>query len=183
VCRLVQRLLNVTRMYKTPCIVLALAAACGTDVTTRPNDQDTTRPDAALDAGPVTDAKPIPPDGIPTGLDPCDEAAYHSDLAWIQTAIFDVSCTTGCHGAATPAAHLSLRPGESHAALVNVASHHTAGWVRVVPSNPGASLLMVQIGGEPGPELEGLMPWGMPKLCDGKIDAIRRWIAAGAPSS
>jgi hypothetical protein len=38
----------------------------------------------------------------------------------------------------------------------------------------------VQIGGEPGPELEGFMPWNQPKLCDEKIDAIRRWIAAGA---
>jgi hypothetical protein len=179
----VQRLLTVTRMYKTPCIVFALAAACGTDVTTTPSDQDTMRPDAGRDAGTVADAKPIPPDGIPVGLEPCEEAAYHSDLAWIQSAIFDVSCTDKCHGAEPPAAHMSLRAGQSHAALVNVASHHTAGWLRVAPGNPGASMLMVQIGGEPGPELEGLMPWGQPKLCDGKIDAIRRWIAAGAPSS
>jgi hypothetical protein len=170
-------------MAKSHWIVLALAA-CGTDVTTTPSDQDTTRPDAGpTDAGPVADAKPIPPDGIPPGLEPCQEAAYHSDLAWIQSAIFDVSCTDKCHGATPPGAGMSLRPGESHAALVDVPSHHTPSWLRVAPGEPSASMLMVQIGGEPGPELEGLMPWGMPKLCDEKIDAIRRWIAAGAPPS
>jgi hypothetical protein len=41
-------------------------------------------------------------------------------------------------------------------------------------------MLMVQLGGEPGPALEGLMPWGQPTLCDPMIDAVRRWIAAGA---
>lgn len=162
-------------------IVLALSA-CGTDVMTNPTDQDPTKPDGGtrVDAGMVADAQPVPPDGIPPGLTPCEEAVYHSDLAWIQTAIFDVSCTEECHGDSPPSASLSLKPGESRAALVNVASRHTAGWVRVSPGSPGASMLMVQIGGEPGPDLEGLMPWGMPQLCDEKIDAIRRWIAAGA---
>jgi hypothetical protein len=154
--------------------------ACGTDVNTNPNDQDSTTPDGGVDAIPE-DAMTIPPDGIPTGLTRCEEAAYHSDLAWIQTNVFDVSCTTNCHGAASPAARLSLLAGESRAALVNVASTQFSSWQRVVPGNPRSSMLMVQIGGESGPELEGLMPWGQPKLCDPIIDAIRRWIAAGAP--
>ena len=75
---------------------------------------------------------------------------------------------------------MSLRPGEARAAMVNVVSHHDANWIRVVPGRAAESMLMVQIGGEPGPPLEGYMPWGMPKLCVEKIDAIRRWIAAGA---
>lgn len=166
-------------MRVTPCIVLALAA-CGTDV--RTTSDPNTAPDARAhtDAGVVADALPIPPDGIPPGLAPCEEAVYHSDLAWIQSAIFDVSCTDKCHGDTPPDAQLNLQAGAARASLVGVASTQFSGWVRVVPNDPGASMLMVQLGGEPGPELEGTMPWGMPKLCDEKIDAIRRWIAAGA---
>ena len=154
--------------------------ACGTDVrTASEGSKDSTAPDAGADAAVIADALPIPPDGIPANLTPCEQAAYHSDLAWIQKWIFDVQCTTMCHGSDPPASHLSLRPGQAYGAMVNVASHHD-GWTRVVPGDPAASMLMVQIGGEPGPELEGFMPWGMPKLCVEKVDAIRRWIAAGA---
>ena len=162
-----------------PGLVLALVA-CGTDVHTMPNDQDSTRPDAGGGSMPVADAMPVPPDGIPPNLTPCEQAVYHSDLAWIQQYVFDVSCTTKCHGDVPPAAGMSLRPGEARAAMVNVPAHHHTGWIRVVPGNPGASMLMVQIGGEPGPELEGFMPWDQPMLCTPLIDAIRRWIAAGA---
>lgn len=168
-------------MRLAPSFALALVA-CGTDVINMPDDQQTA-PDAGIttDAGPVADAMPVPPDGIPPGLAPCEEAVYHSDLAWIQEQVFDVSCLTDCHGKASPAAGLSLRAGESRAALVNMPSSQFSGWVRVKPGDPGASMLLVQLGGEPGPELEGYMPWGMPRLCDEKIDAIRRWVASGAP--
>jgi hypothetical protein len=167
-------------MRVIPALVIAVAA-CGTDVNTMPGDQDSTKPDARLDGSTyVADAMPVPPDGIPSNLTPCQESVYHSDLAWIQAQVFDVSCTTMCHGATPPAAAMSLRAGEARAALVNVRSTQFPDWTRVVPGNPAASMLMVQIGGEPGPALEGLMPWGMPKLCDEHIGAIRRWIAAGA---
>ena len=161
-----------------PSIALVLAA-CGTDLSTM-RDHDSTA-DAAIDGSTnVPDAVPIPPDGIPSNLTPCEAAVYHSDLAWIQAYVFDVSCTTKCHGDTPPAAAMSLRPDEARAAMVNVPSHHEPGWVRVVPGSSPSSMLMVEIGGEPGPPLEGFMPWGMPKLCNEKIDAIRRWIAAGA---
>ena len=162
-----------------PSIVVVLAA-CGTDPSTMPNDQGSTKPDAGGGSTTVADAMPIPPDGIPPGLTPCEEAVYHSDLAWIQAKVFDVSCTTMCHGQTPPAAQLSLKPDQARAALVNVRSTEFPDWTRVVPGAPGQSMLMVQLGGEPGPALEGTMPWGMPKLCNEKIDAIRRWIASGA---
>jgi hypothetical protein len=162
------------------CFVLAIAA-CGTDVSSTPNDQDSTNPDAGTGGSMhVADAMPIPPDGIPPNLTPCEEAVYHSDLTWIQDQIFNVSCTTMCHGDASPAAQLSLKPGEARAALVNVRSTQFPDWTRVVPGSPAQSMLLVQLGGEPGPALEGTMPWGQPKLCDEKIDTVRRWIAAGA---
>ena len=75
---------------------------------------------------------------------------------------------------------MDLSAGRAYASLVNVPSSQYSGWMRVVPRSSPQSMLMVQLGGEPGPELEGTMPWGMPKLCTEQIDAIRRWIAAGA---
>jgi hypothetical protein len=130
----------------------------------------------------VADARVPPPDGIPQGLAPCDEAVYHSDFQFVQEKIFNVSCaTSGCHTGATPDAQMSLDAGRAWGALVNVPSSTHTGWTRVVPGNSGASMLMVQVGGEPGPELEGFMPWGDPRLCDPLVDAMRRWIASGAP--
>jgi hypothetical protein len=165
---------------------LALVIGCGTEPrTSRPGEQES---DIEVDAGvrrdgstPSVDAAIVPPDGIPSGLAPCDEAGYHSDFGWIQRTIFDVSCaTTGCHAGANPDAGMNLSRGMAYAALVNVASRYTDGWLRVTPGSPGESMLMVQIGGEPGPPLEGLMPWGEAPLCDPQIDAVRRWIQAGA---
>lgn len=178
-------------MRLVPWIAISLLAACGTDVrTSGPGDNSS---DPGVDGGvktdgggstTVADARVPPPDGIPQGLAPCDEAVYHSDLAWIQRTVFNESCAVdGCHTGMYPDAQMSLDEGRSYAALVNAPSHHTDGWVRVVPGDPGASMLMVQIGGEPGPPIEGTMPWGMPKLCDEQIDAIRRWIASGAPNN
>lgn len=167
-------------MRFAPGVVVALAA-CGTDGRTIP-DGSAAGADAIepIDGAPSGDATEVPPDGIPPNLTPCEEAVFHADLAWIQAQIFDVSCTTRCHGDSPPAAELSLLPGESRAALVGVASTEFAGWLRVAPGDPGASMLMVQIGGVPGPDLEAYMPLGQPMLCIEKIDAIRRWIAAGA---
>ena len=89
-----------------------------------------------------------PGDGHPAGLAPCDEAAYHADLAWIQTEIFDKSCLTGCHSGANPTSNMNLIAGRSWSALVNVPSNQYSGWTRVVPGDPARSMLMVQLGGE-----------------------------------
>lgn len=159
-------------------LVLSLVVtACGTDVMEREPTPDA----GALRDGLtiVADAVSIPPDGIPGHLTPCEEAVYHSDLAWIQSKVFDASCTS-CHDSSSPAAGLTLLADRARGALVNVASTSFSGWTRVVPGNPAASMLMVQLGGEPGPELEQLMPPGQQPLCVEKVDAIRRWIAAGA---
>jgi hypothetical protein len=173
-------------MRLATCTVLWLVTACGTEPrTNRPGEHES---DIDVDAGvtrdgpsPSIDAAIIPPDGIPTGLEPCDEAGYHSDFEWIQRTIFDVSCATaGCHTGTNPDAGLTLQRGLAHTALVNVPSQHTDGWVRVRPGAPKESMLMVMIGGEPGPPIEGTMPWGEEPLCDPQIDAIRRWIQAGA---
>ena len=166
-------------MFRCTCVALALtvsSGACGVDVNTSP--QPTSDPEADGGVG-GAQSDGGTGDGAPGSLTACEEARSHSDLAWIQINIFDVSCTTMCHGASPPAAGMSLLAGQSHANLVDVPSTQFAGWKRVVPGNSGASMLMVQLGGEPGPALEGYMPWNQPRLCTEKIDAIRRWIVAG----
>jgi hypothetical protein len=195
---LARRLLMSCAMCLARCVLLVLVG-CGVDVRTPPMGSDETNntnddsSDPGVDGGvrtdgggstTVTDARVPPPDGIPQGLAPCDEAVYHSDLAWIQRTVFDVSCSVnGCHDTQNARADLDLSAGVAHAQLVDVASTQFSGWVRVVPGSSPDSMLMVQIDGEPGPALEGYMPWGMPKLCDNQIDAIRRWIASGAPNN
>jgi len=113
----------------------------------------------------------------------CQEATLHDDLAWIETTVFARQCTfMACHhGAATDANGLDLEPGRSHAELVGQPSIVAAGETLVVPGDPAASYLMVVLGRYPGPlPPGGTMPLSSPPLCDQKIDAIERWITAGA---
>jgi len=113
----------------------------------------------------------------------CEAAAMHSDFAWIQTDVFDTSCTLGgCHaGTAANAGHMSLEDGKAYASLVNVPSQIQPGWTRVVPGDPATSYLLVALGHEAGPmPPDGYMPLSSPSLCPEQLDAIERWIAAGA---
>ncbi len=115
----------------------------------------------------------------------CEEAKQHSDLAWIQDQIFDRSCTFSvCHDMTQPAASLRLTAGQARGELVGQAPDEPgAGGVLVAPGAPDQSYLMVAIGGVPGetPPSDGTMPLGLSLLCEEKLDAIRRWIEAGAP--
>jgi hypothetical protein len=171
--------------------LLVTAAACSSsDGTTSMQDSS----DPGVDGGertdggsPTTDGDarvPPPfdagPDGQPANLTPCEEAVYHSDLAWIQTKIFAASCTSGsCHDATTPQAKLDLTAGHAFAELVNVKSTIYTSWNLVTPGDPAASMLMVRLGGASGPTVD-TMPKGQATLCSEKIEAVRRWIAAGA---
>jgi hypothetical protein len=123
------------------------------------------------------------PDGG-TGGDACEEAKTHSDLAWIQANVFTPTCAVGgCHHAsAAGAGHLSLDDGLSRGQLVNTVSTSAASWMRVVPSDATESYLLVALGAQSGPRpVDGLMPLGGRPLCSDEVDAIQRWIAAGAP--
>lgn len=170
-----QGLLTVPAMRLLPGI--ALVAACGTDVRSS-RDQDP----IAVDSGVDTTMTLPPTDGTDGGanLTPCEAAVFHSDLAWIQANVFNVSCTTGCHSGNNPAGRMNLSADVARASLVGVTSTYSSSWKRVVAGSSAQSMLMVQLGGEPGPTLEGYMPWNQPRLCDEKIDAIRRWINEGA---
>jgi hypothetical protein len=127
----------------------------------------------------------------------CTEAESHSDLAWIEANVFSKSCAfSGCHNAtATAAGRIDLKnPGMSHAALVGRDSAIAQGTKLVVPGQPKQSYLLVMLQAFPPSELEptpvapppsdiGYMPQNAPALCCQKIDAVERWIAAGASNN
>jgi hypothetical protein len=148
---------------KLAAAVVLLLAACDTGIA--PYD-----PSKIIDAAPVTR---------------CTEAVMHSDYEWLRDNVFQVSCGafTSCHqGGGSAAAQLDLTAAHAYQNLVNVASSTFPGqWVRVVPGDPDHSYLMVKLGGVPGPLGDGgLMPQNGQMLCQPKIEAVRRWIAAGA---
>lgn len=143
-----------------------------------------------------------PPGGrackVSTTSQACMDATTHMDLTWIQANIFDASCIfSGCHnGAATAAGKTDLRMGMSFAHLVNVASPHLDPTrMMVKPGDPQNSWMMVMLGdedptkmtppGNPPPASVGLMPQnsGGTLLCCQKMDALNRWITAGAPNN
>lgn len=114
----------------------------------------------------------------------CQEALAHSDLAWIQERILTPSCAAfgACHkNASSSAAGLYLATGHSHAALVNRPSTLFPDYKLVVPGAPEQSYLMVSLGQFDGPlSPKGTMPPNNPLLCQEQLDAIERWITAGA---
>ena len=111
-----------------------------------------------------------------------DNSTYHD----IQDDIFDKSCAnSACHAPPQNAADLNLTYGQSYHDLVNRvprnAAAAAAGMKLIDPGNPDNSFLLTKLMGPEAPELGGRMPFGMGPLHKGKIDAIRTWIAAGAP--
>ncbi len=133
------------------------------------------------------------PDGGGTSPS-CLEAEQHSDFAWLNDNIFTRSCAnfTSCHDSAAPAGNLDMTAEASYTNLVNVPSTYFTDWMRVAPGSCEESYLMVRLrchsdtsaNGMPcftGP-LDGgqLMPPNSSPICQQKVDAICRWIAAGA---
>jgi hypothetical protein len=115
-------------------------------------------------------------------------------LAWIETNIFMMSCNfSGCHsGAAGNESPLDLSPGKSGAHLVNATSIEDQSRKLVVPNDVEASYLMLMLQdvapADASPPAAGLPPPGsMPQssapLCCQKLEAIERWINAGAPTN
>ncbi|MDE0043501.1 MAG: dockerin type I domain-containing protein, partial [Candidatus Poribacteria bacterium] len=110
-----------------------------------------------------------------------DNSTYHD----IQDYIFNRSCTASyCHAAPTNAGNLNLTSGVSYQDLAgrvpqNLAAE-SAGMKRVDPGNPDNSFLLTKLVGPSTPAEGARMPLGAGPLHSGKIDAIRKWIAAGA---
>jgi hypothetical protein len=125
---------------------------------------------------------------------PClDAVNAPPTLSWIETNIFDASCNfSGCHKGPDGESALDLRPGMSGAHLVNAPSFIDSSRKFVVPNDVESSWLMLMLRdfapGNANPPATGLpsaggMPQSADPLCCQKIEAIERWINAGAPTN
>jgi hypothetical protein len=103
-----------------------------------------------------------------------------SDLQVIQDTIFTPICTN-CHVGANAPQGLRLDAANSFALLVNVPSTEVPGTLRVSPGNPDASYIVQKLEGTAA--VGARMPFGGPYLTQDRIDLVRRWITAGAPSA
>ena len=115
---------------------------------------------------------------------PEENSAYHA----IQENIFDKSCASStCHAAPANSFGLNLTYGLSYENLVGRASNNpaaaAAGMKLVDPGNPENSFLLTKLMGPTAPELGTRMPFGGGTIHNGKIDAVRMWIEAGAPQT
>lgn len=124
----------------------------------------------------------------------CMDATTHSDFTWIQTNVLTPQCTfSGCHdGASTPAGMVNMKAGMAYSHLVGYTSILDSSRKLVVAGDPKSSYLEVMLGiikpadatppASPPPGSVGYMPQsnGGNLLCCQKLDAIDRWIAAGA---
>jgi hypothetical protein len=107
-----------------------------------------------------------------TGLQPT--------LASIQDNVFTPLCT-GCHSGANAPQGLDLSAGQSASHLINVQAPRDPTQIRVIPGNPGGSLLIQKLEGTSN--LGVRMPRGGPYLDQSSINVIRQWITAGAPTA
>ena len=110
-----------------------------------------------------------------------DNSTYHE----IQDYIFDKSCAnSACHASPANAGNLNLTYGLSYRDLVGRIPQNpaaaAAGMKLIDPGNPENSFLLTKLI-DPIPEQGVRMPFNAGTLHTGKIDAIRTWIAAGAP--
>jgi hypothetical protein len=136
---------------------------------------------------------------VSTTSQPCLDAVNQNPvtLTWIEKNIFGTSCVfSGCHnGDPSLQGKVDLRAGKSYAHLVDYTSTLDPTRKLVVASDVQSSYLMLMLhdfspdmatpaGGAPPADI-GYMPQGtggMP-LCCQKLDALERWIQAGAPSN
>ncbi len=114
----------------------------------------------------------------------CLAAESHSDFTWLEANIFQPSCGafSACHkGAATDALGLNLEAGLAYDSLVGQPSLAQPGRQLVAAGDPAGSYLLVALGHRAGPlPPGGTMPLNNPLLCEPKLEAVERWIAAGA---
>jgi len=104
----------------------------------------------------------------------------------IQTLVFQRhACTfAACHGTPPGSANLDLTARAAYDDLINVPSEADATYMRVAPGAPADSMLWRKLAartlGRPDVPFRA-MPIGDPPLWTGELEALERWIAAGAP--
>ncbi len=93
----------------------------------------------------------------------------------VQVIFTDNCAFSGCHAGASPAGGLDLGPDSSFAALVGVPSQSCSPLVRVRPSRPDSSCLMLRLTGAVAPQ----MPLGGSPT-PAQTAVVRGWIEQGA---
>jgi hypothetical protein len=132
--------------------------------------------------GRVRGTSTVPPASCPCAL------TFASTWSAIQAVLFaGHTCTQPiCHGAAPGSGSLDLRPTAAYANLIRVSSTYDATLTRVVPGSPEMSLLWLKLAARTlrrdGVPLSP-MPIGDLPLSPDELDAVARWIEAGAPES
>lgn len=128
--------------------------------------------------------------------DACKEAETQSSYAWVEANVFAVSCAfSGCHnGTATAAGRIDFKTaGAGHADIVGIDSTVAPGRKLIVAGQPKQSYLLMLMQQFAPSEMQptpaanpptdvGFMPQGTDNvpLCCQKLDAVERWITAGA---
>ncbi len=143
------------------------------------------------DAAPAIDALESDAELSPS----CREALEHSDFTWLHDRIFNPTCAnfTQCHDTVNSAGRLNMLSRDTAYAELLGPSFFFPSWNIVEPGSPEDSYLLVKLrcfsekdelgeSCEDGPiAIDGeLMPPDADPLCKQKIDAIVRWIEAGA---
>ncbi len=110
-----------------------------------------------------------------------DNSTYHD----IQDYVFDKSCANSvCHAAPANSANLNLTYGLSYQSLVGRTPQNpaaaAAGMKLVEPGNPANSFLLTKLMGPANPAFGAKMPFNAGSIHEAKIEAIRKWIEAGA---
>jgi hypothetical protein len=111
------------------------------------------------------------PGGTPSGT-------VMADFQSIQDNVFTPICSQ-CHIGASAPEGLQLDAAHSYNLLVGVPSTEQPNLLRIDPSNPDASYLLLKIEGT-ADIVGGQMPLGEAPLPQPTIDAIRQWIVNGA---
>ncbi len=173
-------------------VLLAATAGCDSsasspdDVRVRVEDQhEDEDEDERMAASPVDEPErhDEKTDGAPE--DACDARQFESTFAAIQHVVFESNnCTNSmCHGAAAMGG-LDLRPDVAYENLIEVKSANGS-LFRVMPGEPDESFLFNKLRAATEPNsvaIEGSpMPSGAPPIRAEQLEAIRKWIEAGAP--
>jgi len=115
-----------------------------------------------------------------------DDPVLDPKFSVIQKEIFNESCNaSSCHGSGMKGS-LSLMPGKSYAQLIGVPGagdkHDAPPFLRVKPGSPDSSFLLIKLIA-PDSDQGEIMPKGNDRLSPHQVDAIKRWILAGAPEN
>ncbi len=117
----------------------------------------------------------------------CSNGNFDSTFALIQKAIFENrGCTNDlCHGSAATGG-LDLRPDVAYDNLIDVKSPLLPEWTRVRPGRRDQSLLFINVAAKTDPThytapLRAMPLDPQPALSANEVEALRRWIEAGAP--